>query len=236
MVSSQRHRNEGCHRRVSILGVLDCFGSVLGSVGGLLGGLRVSQFTGVAEEGVTGVSVSRAIEECLGVLRGCQGSGGVPAHQGGSDMRNCPNRHCSSCEGGRAPSHRDQAGHSPPPRSPALPVPGSGRPQSPQGPQHAGPAGSPINSFIATPQATLDPSTHSTPCLIFPHRSLKTPKELPARCHHQCDLTTIQDPLHPPRTPAQCHPYSSVPCLNTGHPRTTGTTLQCQPLLSFPPP
>lgn len=34
----------------------------------------------------------------------------------------------------------------------------------------------------------------------FPH-SPETPRELPARCHHQCDLTTTRDPLYHPKTP-----------------------------------
>lgn len=147
-----------------------------------------------------GVS-SRAIGGSLGCVEGVSGVWGIPAHRGGSGMRNCPNRHCSSCGGGRAPSRKDRAGHSPPPHSPAPPVPGSGHPQSPQGPQHAGPAGSLINVLTKTPEPPWT-AQHIPLHACFPHHSPETPREFPTWCHHQCDLTTTQDP--------PCHP--KIPC------------------------
>lgn len=187
---------------------------MLGSVRGLLGGLRMSPFTGVAERGVRGLG---------------------SAHPGGSGMRNCPNRHCSSCGGGRAPSRRDRAGHSPPPRSPALPVPGSGHLQSPQGPQHAGPAGSPINVFIETnpepPWAPQHTPLHASVSLTIPPRPHKNSL-------HVVTISVISPPhgthnitLKPP---VQLSSLPQCPLLQQRLPRTTWTTLQCHPLLSFP--
>lgn len=144
-----------------------------------------------------GVS-SRAIGRCLGCVQGVSGVWGISAHQGGSGTRNCPNHHCSSCGGGRAPSRRDRAEHIPPPHSPAPPVPGSGHPQSPQGPQHAGPAGSLINVLIKTPASHPGPPQH-TPL----HASVSS--TIPQRPHenslHSVTISVISPHTGPTMSP-----------------------------------
>lgn len=170
------------------------------------------------------------------MLRGCQGSGGVPTHLDGSGMRNCPNRHCSSCGGGRAPSRRDRAGHSPPPRSPALPVPGSGHPQSPQGPQYAGPARSPISVLIEThPEPRWTPQhtpLHASVSLTIPprphknslHRVTISAISSPHGTHH----VTLKPPAQLSYLP-QCPFPHKTPQNNLDHPAVS-------PPSQFPPP
>lgn len=182
-----------------------------------------------------GVS-SRAIGGSLGCVEGVSGVWGIPAHRGGSGMRNCPNRHCSSCGGGRAPSRKDRAGHSPPPHSPAPPVPGSGHPQSPQGPQHAGPAGSLINVLTKTPEPPWTAQhipLHASVSLTIPQRhhenslhgvtiSVISP---PHRTHH----VTLNSPVPLPSLPQCPLPQHRTPQGNLDHPAVS-------PPPQFPPP
>lgn len=82
-------------------------------------------------------------------LGGNSGLGG--SHPGGSCRRSCPSHRCSSCGGGTAPSRRGRAGRSPPPRSPAPPVPPPVPPRWPPSRPRARPAAPPVTAAPGPP-------------------------------------------------------------------------------------